>query len=196
LTGPGTGPRTAPGSRLGHPAIQRVRQALRERGSSAEVIALAETARTAEAAANALGVPLGAIVKSLVFTIDGAPVMALIAGDRRCATRALPGALGMAGLVARADADRVRQVTGFAIGGVAPLGHPARLPTAIDASLARFETVYAAAGHPFAVFPTTMLELSLLTGGAVVKGISADGKATNDQIAGPPGPSTDGRFLP
>ena len=83
---------------------------------------------------------LGAIVKSLLFTIDGAPVMALIAGDRRCDTRALPGALGRRGLVLRADAERVREVTGFAIGGVAPVGHPRPLPTAIDASLGRFET--------------------------------------------------------
>jgi prolyl-tRNA editing enzyme YbaK/EbsC (Cys-tRNA(Pro) deacylase) len=161
------------GRREEHPAVQRVRHALRQAGSAAEVIELAETARTASAAAAALDVPLGAIVKSLVFTIDGAPVMALIAGDRRCDTKALPGAFGMSGLVIRADADRVRQATGFAIGGVAPVGHPARLPTAIDDSLGRFETVYAAAGHPFFVFPTTMLELSLLTGGAVVKGISA-----------------------
>ena len=179
----GSDPGNGPGNRLAHPAVQRVRQALRERGSSAEVIELAETARTAEAAARALGVPQGAIVKSLVFTIDGRPVMALIAGDRRCATRALPGALGMSGLVMRADADRVRQATGFAIGGVAPLGHPTRLPTAIDDSLGRFGTVYAAAGHPFAVFPTTMLELSLLTGGAVVKGVSADGDPASDQGA-------------
>ncbi len=153
--------------------MQRVRHALRQAGSAAEVIGLAETARTAVTAAAALGTPLGAIVKSLVFTIDGAAVMALIAGDRRCDTKALPAAFGMSGLVIRADADRVRQATGFAIGGVAPVGHPARLPTAIDDSLGRFETVYAAAGHPFFVFPTTMLELSLLTGGAVVKGISA-----------------------
>ena len=62
--------------------------------------------------------------------------------------------------------------TGFAIGGVAPLGHPRPLPTAIDDSLGRFETVYAAAGHPYCVFPTTVLELSLLTGGAVIKGIA------------------------
>jgi prolyl-tRNA editing enzyme YbaK/EbsC (Cys-tRNA(Pro) deacylase) len=162
-----------PGSRPAHPAVERVREALRRAGSAAEVIELADTARTAAAAAAALGVPLGAIVKSLVFTIDGAPVMALIAGDRRCAAKALPAALGTTGLVNRADADRVRAATGFAIGGVAPLGHPARLPTVIDDSLARFETVYAAAGHPFFVFPTTMLELSLLTGGAVVRGISA-----------------------
>lgn len=157
--------------------MQRVRQALHQAESAAEVIELADTARTAAAAAAALGVPLGAIVKSLVFTIDGTPVMALIAGDRRCASKALPRAFGMSGLVMRADADRVRQATGFAIGGVAPLGHPARLPTAIDDSLGRFETVYAAAGHPFFVFPTTMLELSLLTGGAVVKGISGDEEA-------------------
>jgi prolyl-tRNA editing enzyme YbaK/EbsC (Cys-tRNA(Pro) deacylase) len=161
----------------GHPAVERVRHALRQGGSTAEVIALAETARTAEAAALALEVPQGAIVKSLVFMIDGAPVMALVAGDRRCDTKALPGALGMSGLVMRADADRVRQATGFAIGGVAPLGHPAQLPTAIDDSLGRFETVYAAAGHPYYVFPTTMLELSLLTGGLVVKAISIDGTA-------------------
>jgi prolyl-tRNA editing enzyme YbaK/EbsC (Cys-tRNA(Pro) deacylase) len=158
--------------------VERVRQALRRAGSATEVIELADTARTAAAAAAALGVPLGAIVKSLVFTIDGAPVMALIAGDRRCVTKALPGALGIRGLVNRADADRVREATGFAIGGVAPVGHPARLPTVIDDSLGRFETVYAAAGHPFFVFPTAMLELSLLTGGAVVKGVSAEDEQT------------------
>jgi len=163
-----------PGSPESHPAVERVRRALRQGGSTAEVIALGETARTAATAASALDVPQGAIVKSLVFTIDGVPVMALIAGDRRCDTRALPGALGMAGLVMRPDAERVRQATGFAIGGVAPLGHPSRLPTAIDDSLGRFEMVYAAAGHPFFVFPTTMLELSLLTGGVVVKAISID----------------------
>ena len=136
--------------------MQRVRQALRQGGSAAEVIELEDTARTAQAAADALGVALGAIAKSLVFTIDGAPVMVLIGGDRRCATKALPGAFGMSGLVMRADADRVRQATGFAIGGVAPLGHPAPLPIAIDDSLGRFESVYAAAGHPHFVFPTTI----------------------------------------
>ena len=117
------------------------------------MIELETTARTAEDAARSLGVPVGAIVKSLLFTIDGDPVMALVAGDRRCDTRALAPAFGRSGLVLRADAERVRQATGFVIGGVAPLGHPAPLPTAIDDSLGRFETVYAAAGHPFCVFP-------------------------------------------
>ncbi len=161
-------------NQLVHPAVRRVQTALAEKGSRAEIIELEATARSARDAADALGVALGAIVKSLVFTIDGAPVMALVAGDRRCAIKALPGALGRRGLVLRADAERVRDVTGFAIGGVAPLGHPHPLPTAIDASLGRFETVYAAAGHPFCVFPTTVLELSLLTGGAVVKDLSTD----------------------
>jgi prolyl-tRNA editing enzyme YbaK/EbsC (Cys-tRNA(Pro) deacylase) len=159
-------------SRLAHPAVRRVQEALRAKGSRAEIIELETTARTAEDAARSLGVEVGAIVKSLVFTIDGDPVMALVAGDRRCDTRALGPAFGRSGLVLRADADRVRAVTGFVIGGVAPLAHPAPLPTVIDDSLGRFETVYAAAGHPHCVFPTTVLELSLLTGGTVTKGIS------------------------
>ncbi len=160
-------------SRLAHPAVRRVQAALAEKGSKAVVIELASTARTAEDAARALGVEVGAIVKSLVFTMDGAPVMALIAGDRRCDTKALPAALGRSGLVLRADAERVRAATGFVIGGVAPLAHPTPLPTVIDDSLGRFDVVYAAAGHPHCVFPTTILELSLLTGGAVVKGLSS-----------------------
>ena len=76
-------------SHLDHPAVRRVQAALREKGSRAEVIELGTTARTAEDAARSLGVAVGAIVKSLVFTIDGDPVMALVAGDRRCDTRAL-----------------------------------------------------------------------------------------------------------
>ena len=113
-------------SRLDHPAVRRVRSALREKGSRAEVIELEATARTAEDAARSLGVAVGAIVKSLLFTIDGDPVMALVAGDRRCDTRALAPAFGRSGLVLRADPERVLQATGFVIGGVAPLGHRRR----------------------------------------------------------------------
>lgn len=159
-------------SPLTHPAVVRVQAALRERGSQAEVVALAETARTAADAARSLGVEQGAIVKSLVFLIDGEAVMALVAGDRRLDTKALPPAIGRSGLVIRADAGQVRAATGFVIGGVAPLAHPSPLPTVIDDSLGRFDTVYAAAGHPFCVFPTSALELTLLTGGALVRGIA------------------------
>jgi prolyl-tRNA editing enzyme YbaK/EbsC (Cys-tRNA(Pro) deacylase) len=160
-------------SLLERPAVRRVQAALAARNSRARLIELEATARTAEDAARALGVEVGAIVKSLVFLIDGRPVLALVAGDRRCDTRVLPAAFGRQGLVTRADAERVREATGFSIGGVAPIGHPAPLPTVIDDSLSRFETVYAAAGHPHCVFATTAFELSLLTGGALVKGIAS-----------------------
>jgi prolyl-tRNA editing enzyme YbaK/EbsC (Cys-tRNA(Pro) deacylase) len=159
-------------SHLAHPAVRRVQAALIERGSAARIIELETTARSAEDAAAALGTELGAIVKSLVFTIDGEPVMVLVSGDRRCDIKALPQAFGRTGLVMRPDADRGREATGFSIGGVAPLGHPTALATAIDDSLGRFDSVYAAAGHPHCVFETSLLELSLLTGGAVVKGVS------------------------
>ena len=157
---------------LAHPAVRRVQAALAEAGSRAEVIALASTARSAEDAAASIGTPLGSIVKSLVFTVGGAPVMALVAGDCRCDTGALGQALGRVGKVRRADADAVRDATGFSIGGVAPLAHETPLPVAIDASLGRFETVYAAAGHPHCVFATTMDELQRLTGGTVTPEIA------------------------
>ena len=163
---------------LDRPAVRRVRDALAAAGSTAEVIELAETARTAADAAASLGVEQGAIVKSLVFAAPGGAVMALVAGDRRCDTKALGRALGIAGKLVRADADLVRAATGYSIGGVAPLGHPAPLPLAIDASLARFEAVYAAAGHPHCVFATSIEELVALTGGAIVaivEGVGVDG---------------------
>jgi prolyl-tRNA editing enzyme YbaK/EbsC (Cys-tRNA(Pro) deacylase) len=147
-------------------SVARVRKALGDAGVPAQVIALAATARTAEDAAVGVGCELGAIVKTLVF--------ALIAGDRRCDAAALARALG-ATAATRADARRVREETGFAIGGVAPVGHLRPLPTAIDASLARFPVVYAAAGHPHCVFATTLPDLARLTGGAIVEGLGAAG---------------------
>ena len=160
---------------IAHPAVRRVQAALAEAGSEAQVIALAETARSAEDAAASIGTRLGSIVKSLVFTIDGAAVMALVAGDRRCDAKALGRALGREGRVRRADADAVRAATGFSIGGVAPLAHETPLPVAIDASLGRFETVYAAAGHPHCVFATSLAELERLTGGTVTAEIAVAG---------------------
>ena len=156
---------------LDHPAVRRVQVALEAAGSEARVIVLDETARSAADAAASIGAPLGSIVKSLVFAIKGQPVMALVSGDRQCDIKALPAALGLEGKVKRADADAVRAATGFAIGGVAPVGHTEKLPIAIDAALNRFETVYAAAGHPHCVFATTVDELAALTGAAVVPGI-------------------------
>ena len=162
-------------SNLDHPAVQRVCGALQDAGSEAQVIELAETARSAADAAASIGTELGSIVKSLVFAIDGKPVMALVAGDRQCNTKALPVAFGLEGKAKRPDADVVREATGFAIGGVAPVGHTTPVPVIIDESLERFPTVYAAAGHPYCVFATTVAELARVSGGAVVGGISKAG---------------------
>ncbi|MEQ9488705.1 MAG: YbaK/EbsC family protein [Alphaproteobacteria bacterium] len=154
---------------LSNPSVRRVRQALVEAGVGDKVVAVAETTRSAAEAATALGVEQGAIVKSLVFTVGRQAVMALVAGDRQCDTKRLRNVLGLSGKVKRPDADAVRQATGFAIGGVSPVAHATALPVAIDASLGRFQAVYAAAGHPHCVFPTTLAELEQLTGGIVAE---------------------------
>lgn len=156
---------------LENASVKRVREALRLRGVEGErVIALDGAARTAAEAAAALGCEVGAIVKSLVFSYPGEggekqAVMALVAGDRQCNVEMLGRVLGLPVVPGRADADLVRRATGFAIGGVAPLGHPEQLPIAVDGSLARFPLLHAAAGHPHAVFPLTYDELLEWTGG-------------------------------
>src|SRR5690606_31730111 len=131
-----------------HRNAVRMRETLRELGMSGEVHQLADSARTAREAAEALEVPVGAICSSLVFLLDGEP---------------LGAALG--GTITRADADAVRAATGQPIGGVAPVGHPAPVRTVIDVALEEFEVVWAAAGHPHAVFPTTFAELLRVTAG-------------------------------
>lgn len=156
---------------LDHAGVQRVREALRLRGVQEQrVIALGDAVRTAAEAAAALGCEVGAIVKSLVFSHDGEDgekqaVMALVAGDRQCDVAMLGRALGLPAVPGRADPALVRRATGFAIGGVAPLGHLEQLPIVIDGSLARFPLLHAAAGHPHAVFPLTYEELLEWTGG-------------------------------
>src|SRR3954471_11988073 len=116
-----------------------------------------EPAHTAEQAAAAIGVDVGAIVKSLVFLRDGRPVLVLCSG----ANKVDEAALG----VERARAATVREVTGQAIGGVAPYGHPAPIETLVDEDLMTFGEVWAAAGHPNRVFPITPVELLRRTNG-------------------------------
>lgn len=154
-------------SNLERDAVKRVRAALKAAGVGDKVIELAETARSAAEAAQALGVAQGQIVKSLVFTVGTRYVMALVAGDHKCREDQLPRALNLAGAVVRPGADLVRAVTGFSIGGVAPVGLTAKLPVVIDASLKRFDKVYAAAGHTHCVFETSVGELKKMTGGLV-----------------------------
>ena len=129
-----------------HPTALRVQGRLRERGLEIEVRTLSASTRSAAEAAAAVGCGEGQIVKSLVFTADGQQLICLCAGDRRVdPTRLGPGARP-------ATADEVRDATGFAIGGVPPLGHDRQLKTIVDASLRRFDTVWAAAGTPRSVF--------------------------------------------
>jgi prolyl-tRNA editing enzyme YbaK/EbsC (Cys-tRNA(Pro) deacylase) len=144
----------------------RVQAAFEAAGLDVQVVELEESARTAQLAADALGTLLGSIVKSLVFLADKRPVLVLVAGDRRADPHRLKSLLE-ARRVMIADAERVRQVTGFSIGGVPPIGHLQPLPTWIDESLGRFETVYAAAGHPRVVFPIAYRALVQVTNGHV-----------------------------
>lgn len=160
--------------RLARPAVGRVVAALAAAGLADRVVELADSARTAEDAARALGVAVGAIVKSLVFTVGERPVVALVAGDRRCREAALPAALALEGPVGRATPALVKAATGFTIGGVAPLAYPAPLPVAIDASLQRFAELYAAAGHPHCVFRTSFAELVDLAQGRIAAALTAD----------------------
>ena len=148
----------------GSASVERVRAALRDAGSTARVTLLERSARSAAEAAEAVGAPEGAIVKTLVLLADDRPFLALVAGDRRCDEAAAARRLGAA-RVSRPDAAAVRAATGFAIGGVAPVGLPRPLPVLVDPSLWRFATVWAAAGHPHAVFATTPDELLGLCGG-------------------------------
>lgn len=145
---------------------ERVEAALRAAGLEIDILDLSESARTAQLAADALDTALGSIVKSLVFLADGEPFLVLVAGDRRASPEKLKRLLG-ARRVMIADADRVLKESGFSIGGVPPIGHDRPLPTWIDKSLARFETVYAAAGHHRAVFPIPFRTLVQITDGKV-----------------------------
>jgi prolyl-tRNA editing enzyme YbaK/EbsC (Cys-tRNA(Pro) deacylase) len=147
-----------------HPNAERVVAALRDAGATGEVRELSDSARTAAEAAAALGAPVGAIVKSLVFAADGVPLLVLTSGAHTVDTARLAAALDLAS-VTRADPDLVRTATGFPIGGVAPCGHPAPLQTVVDTALQDYDVVWAAAGTPHAVFPTTYDELLRITGG-------------------------------
>jgi prolyl-tRNA editing enzyme YbaK/EbsC (Cys-tRNA(Pro) deacylase) len=149
---------------LQHPAVTRVRAALTHAGATGEVVTLDDSARTAPQAAAALGCDVGAIANSLVFNADGEPLLVLTSGAHRVDTQHVAALLGVQA-VRRADPDFVRAATGFAIGGVAPVGHPNPVRTLVDLALARYGTVWAAAGHPHTVFPTSYDELLRITGG-------------------------------
>jgi prolyl-tRNA editing enzyme YbaK/EbsC (Cys-tRNA(Pro) deacylase) len=151
-----------------HPAAQRVQSLLRELGSGAEVVQLEATARTSADAAAAIGCTVAQIAKSLVFrAASGKPVLVIASGANRIDEKKVASALGEK--IGKADADFVRDRTGFAIGGVAPVGHAEAPQVFLDAALGTLDPVWAAAGHPHAVFRTSFDELKRLTGGAVIE---------------------------
>lgn len=149
-----------------HANVARVAASAQELGLELEPRAFPEGTRTAEDAARAIGCEVGQIVKSLVFLLDGSPVVALVSGANRLDESRLAVALG-GGEVGRADADAVRAATGYPIGGVPPFGYPDALATAIDEDLLDHDVVWAAAGTPRDVFPLAPAELVRATGGVV-----------------------------
>lgn len=148
-----------------HSTVARVVSVLQSAGWQGEVRELSESARTAAEAAAALGCDVGAIASSLLFLADGEPLLVLTSGAHRVDTSVVADLLGVTA-VDKAPASLVREATGFAIGGVAPVGHPSPLRTIVDADLDRHDVCWAAAGHPHAVFSATFSELVRLTGGA------------------------------
>ena len=150
--------------------FQRVAAALAERGHPHAPRWLDVAARTSQEAAEQLGVGVGQIAKSVIFRrkgqdgADDSAVLVVTSGDRRVDTARVAA---ITGELARADADFVRQRTGFAIGGVAPLAHAGPVQTLVDRELFRFDEIWAAAGHPHAVFRLAPQQLVVLTGAPV-----------------------------
>lgn len=152
---------------LDHPGIRKVVAELAAagmEGPAGRLRVLAAEVRTAADAAAALQVPVGAIANSLIFRAGDEPLLVLTSGAHRADTSRLAELVGVDRL-GRADAEFVRTHTGQAIGGVAPVGHPAPITTIVDVALAEYDTIWAAAGHPKSIFPLSYAELVELTGG-------------------------------
>ena len=147
------------------PAAQRVQDTLRRLGLDAAVVEFAGTTRTSAEAAAAVGCEVAQIAKSLVFRAGGRPVLAIASGANRIDTSKLAAVAG--GTVERATPEVVREATGYAIGGVPPVGHATPLPVFIDRDLMTHAEIYGAAGTPNAVFPLTPADLVRITGGRV-----------------------------
>ncbi|MHB1628382.1 MAG: YbaK/EbsC family protein [Bacilli bacterium] len=146
----------------------RVQGALREQGFANEVVELPDSTRTAAEAARAVGCDVAQIAKSLIFrlAVSGKPLLIVASGVNRVDENIMAQWIGEA--LGKADADFVRAHTGFAIGGVPPMGHHERIQTVIDEDLFRYDLIWAAAGHPKAVFRLTPAELKRMTDGIVM----------------------------
>jgi prolyl-tRNA editing enzyme YbaK/EbsC (Cys-tRNA(Pro) deacylase) len=156
-----------------HPNSTAVAAALAAAEAHGQVRELAESARTAAAAASALGCDIGAIANSLIFMADGNPVLILTSGRHRVDTALVAARLGV-GALRRATPEQVRAATGQPIGGVAPVGHPQQVRTFVDVALAPYPVVWAAGGTPHTVFPTSYAELLRICHAEPVDVVAAD----------------------
>ncbi len=150
--------------------VQRVAQVLRDKGHPHAPVMLSDAARTAQQAADVLGIQLGQIAKSIIFKRkpDAAAVLVITSGDRRVDEKKVQALVCLDGQkLGRADADFVKASTGFSIGGVSPVGHAVPPVTLIDRDLLRFDEIWAAAGHPHGVFKLHPAHLAHLTGAPV-----------------------------
>ena len=146
--------------------VKRVEQVLKAFDPKLTVIVLKTSARTAIEAASSLGCEVGAIVKSLLFKTDNSFTLCLVSGDRKASIIKIKKTLNIKD-VSMASADEVKDVTGFTIGGVSPVGHINKIDVFIDNSLKRFESLYAAAGHPNCVFKLDFINLQKITNGSI-----------------------------
>ena len=149
---------------LQNPSVQRVSAKLKELGIKGEVHVLSDSARTAQEAADALGILVGQVASSIVFKLDDeSPLLVITSGRHRVNTKLVAEKLGVAKLH-RVDADYVKEKSGFSIGGVSPVGWVSSATILIDEALNDYEVVWSAAGHPHSVYPTTFAELLECTG--------------------------------
>lgn len=153
--------------------VQRVARVLQELGHPHAPVMLDDAARTAQQAADALGILVGQIAKSIIFRrkADDAAVLVVTSGDRRVDEKKVETLVGKLG---RADAEFVKARTGYSIGGVSPVGHVHRPVTLVDRELFRFEEIWAAAGHPHGVFKLRPQDLDRLTAGAPVADVTQE----------------------
>ncbi len=155
-------------STLDKEPVKRVEKFLKNFDSNLNVILLDTSARTAIEAASSLNCEVGAIVKSLLFKTENTYTLCLVAGDRKASLNKIKKNLNIKD-ASMASADEVKEVTGFTIGGVSPIGHLKKINIYIDNSLERFDKIYAAAGHPNCVFEINFEKLIKITNGKVIE---------------------------
>jgi len=152
---------------LNKESVKRVSQKLKDFNESLKVIVLDGSARTAQDAADSLNTEVGSIIKSLFLRTKNSFLLCLVAGDKRCSLNKIKKILGEKD-VSMGNAEQVKQVTGFTIGGVSPVGHLNPIKIYIDQSLSRFENIFGAAGHPNCVFKINFIDLQKITSGEVM----------------------------